>query len=119
MSRGAVYVGETPEGELVTLPYDIAYLLFVAPDFPGVEMNVPFHSGGEGVDGGFSFGDDFGGDDDSYAPEDLVDMIQSTVDPLVWERDDVAIRLRGTTLMVTAPGRTHQVLRHFLRTLEY
>ena len=37
-------------------------------------------------------------------PEDLVDIIQSTVDPLVWDRDDVAIRLRGTHLIVIRAG---------------
>ncbi len=111
----AIYFGPPQEQEPVTRIYDVGQLVYAAPDFPGVELVLG--SGQSGASGGAGlFSEDDGFDTDGgIAPEDLIDLLQETVNPIGWEdHDDWGIRVRGSTLMITANADTHLLIREFI-----
>jgi type II secretory pathway component GspD/PulD (secretin) len=48
------------------------------------------------------------------SPEDVVDLIQSSVSPDTWDDEAYSIVIRGTSLFVTAPRQVHVLLNEFL-----
>ncbi len=110
----AIYFGASQEKEVITRVYDVGQLVYNAPDFPGVELALA----NSASDGGGLFQDDFGDSEDGIAPEDLIDLLQATVDPTGWEdNDDWGVRVRGTMLMISASAETHILIREFIHGL--
>ncbi|NRA40002.1 MAG: hypothetical protein HRU15_17800 [Planctomycetes bacterium] len=112
----AVYFGAEQESEVIIRIYDVSQVIFVPQDFPGIVMELSSDQTGGG---GSLFADDaFADDSDGVAPEDLIDLLQETVDPLGWEdHDDWGITIRGTVLMVTTTANTHLLIQDFINAL--
>ncbi|HEX3133708.1 MAG TPA: hypothetical protein VHX44_09035, partial [Planctomycetota bacterium] len=125
IDRGAVYVGGKQESNPILAIYDVSELLFVPKDQAG--KNLAFAGpaagaakGGGGAGGGGAGFNLFAGAKAEEAtpaitPEDLVDLIQKAVTPLIWANEGYGISIRGTTLMVTAPRSTHLLIQEFIR----
>lgn len=114
----AIYFGAPQQEEVVMRVYDVGQLIYAAPDFPGVELNLS--SGLDASGGGAGlFADDFTETDGGIAPEDLIDLLQETVDPQGWEdNDEWGVRIRGTMLMISASEETHLLIQEFINGLK-
>ncbi|MFW5830180.1 MAG: hypothetical protein ACOCXA_07960, partial [Planctomycetota bacterium] len=113
IDRGAVVVSdELEEGPLLTRIYDLATLLYVPPDFSGMELGLQTEQG-EGI----AVIDAQADDDVGMAAEDLLDLIRLTLGEARWQAPGVALRTFGTQLLVTATGLMHEQLQEFLRQL--
>jgi type II secretory pathway component GspD/PulD (secretin) len=107
--NGAVYIGDQAESTTVMSVYDIADLSFPAVDQAG--MTLGFSTQGTG--GSFATFQQ-GEPAATVSPEDVVDLIQSSVSPDAWDDEANSIVIRGTTLFVTAPRQVHVLLNEFL-----
>ena len=109
----AIWVGGNKEDEFVLRSYDVATLLFRAPDFPGVTLGASQAS----TDGGLTslnFGDDREESEQIFA-EDFIDMMQQAIAPGVWEDGQHVVRLRGDTMVVNALPETHALISEFIQ----
>lgn len=120
IERGAIYVGGEAENQPVLAIYDVSELLFMPKDQPGKQLaftGPAAGTGGGGAGGGFNLfamaPDDAAAP--SITPEDLVDLIQQSVNPTIWQNEAYGISIRGTTLLVTAPTATHLLIQEFIR----
>jgi hypothetical protein len=110
--KGAILVTEVVDpGTMSTRIYDIADLLYAAPDFRGVELGLSDLGGGEDGFAAIDTLDQVGG----LAGEDLVDLIRVTLGEERWSAPGVSLRTYGTQLLVTANDALHEQLRQFLR----
>ena len=113
MRNEAIFVGDPDEGELVLRLYDVAELVYVTPDL-GANIELAFTAGGSA--GGFDIfgGIGGGGLDEGITPDDVVDLIMTSVSPETWENGESEIRIRGNSLGVGASA-GHQLVAEFLR----
>ena len=115
--NGAVWIG-TPPAEQTTLAlYDVANLVHHGVDQPGKKLTIGEAGGGAG--GGNSL---FATNDADKAkpptPEEVVDLLKTSVTPSVWTEPENGITIRGNTLYITAPPETHRILREFIGSQE-
>lgn len=124
IERGAVYVGGEAENKPVLAIYDVSELLFMPKDQAGKQLAFTGAAAGTGGGGGAGAGGagfnlfQMAPDDaaaPSITPEDLVDLIQKSVNPTIWQNQAYGISIRGTTLLVTAPTSTHLLIQEFIR----
>lgn len=108
--NGAVYIGDQGDTAVVTSVYDISDLAFPAVDQAG--MTIGYST--QGTNGSFNIFEQSKEATPTVSPEDVVDLIRSSVSPETWNNDANGIIIRGYTLFVTAPATTHILLREFL-----
>ncbi len=109
----AVYVGDDAGEEAMFRVYDVVGLINRPPDLPGLELDQALGGEGGGVDMG-AFNPNTETDLELIAPEDLVDMIQRTVAPDLWENDGFGIGIRNNMLLVRAPAHVQLLIEEFL-----
>ena len=93
----AIWVGASRDDQFVIRTYDIASLLFRAPDFAGIQLG-----GGTSPDAGgsifdFNFDDNREEQDQLFA-EDFLDMVQEAIAPQAWLDGQHLMRVRGNTV---------------------
>ena len=115
--NGAVWIG-TPPAEQTTLAlYDVANLVHHGFDQPGKKLTIGEAGGGAG--GAKSL---FATNDADKVkpptPEEVVDLLKTSVTPSVWTEPENGITIRGNTLYITAPPETHRILREFIGSQE-
>ena len=114
--NGAVWVG-TPPTETTTLGlYDVANLVHRGFDQPGKKLTLGDNaSSGSGTS---LFSANEADQVKPPTPEEVVDLLKTSVTPSVWTEADNGITIRGTTLYITAPPETHRILREFIGSQE-
>jgi type II secretory pathway component GspD/PulD (secretin) len=115
LDKGAVYVGGTAEEKTVLAVYEAADLLFVPKDQPGKQLSFSNGANTAGGGGLNLFQNTMDEPVASITPEDLIDLIQKAVTPKIWDNNEFGITVRGTTLLVTAPQKTHALIKQFIR----
>ena len=115
--NGAVWIG-TPPAEQTTLAlYDVANLVHHGVDQPGKKLTLGEAGGGSGA-GNSLFATNDADKVKPPTPEEVVDLLKTSVTPSVWIEPENGITIRGNTLYITAPPETHRILREFIGSQE-
>jgi type II secretory pathway component GspD/PulD (secretin) len=113
--NGGVWIG-TPPLEATTLAlYDVANLVHHGFDQPGRKLTL---GAGDAAGGTALFAKDDTAQTKPPTPEEVVDLLKTSVTPSVWAVPENAITIRGNTLYITAPPETHRILREFIGSQE-
>lgn len=114
--NGAVWIG-TPPTETTTLAlYDVANLVHHGIDQPGKKLTLGDNASSGGGKSLFSANE--ADQVKPPTPEEVVDLLKTSVTPSVWTVADNGITIRGNTLYITAPPETHRILREFIGSQE-
>lgn len=111
---GAVWIGNPPNEPATLAVYDVATLVHHGIDQPGKKMQLG-GTGGDAAGGLALFATNEKDQTKPPTPEEVSDLLKSSVTPSVWTQPENSITIRGNTLFVTAPADTHRLLREFIR----
>ena len=116
--NGAVWIG-TPPAEQTTLAlYDVANLVHHGFDQPGKKLTLGESGGGAAGGGNLVFENNDADKVKPPTPEEVVDLLKTSVTPSVWTEPENGITIRGNILYITAPPETHRILREFIGSQE-
>lgn len=111
LTNGAIFLGDEARGASTIAIHDIGELLAGTGDFPGLRLDLT--TSDAAAPGGFLAATEEG--TPPATADDIADLVKRSVSPRTWEQEGNVITVRGTALLVTAPGEVQRLLREFLR----
>jgi Flp pilus assembly secretin CpaC len=114
LSKGAVWIGDSSEQEVVLGVHDVGALLSQAVDMP--ERQVSLTTTAASGPSLFTTQQDTAGK--AMTAEEVADLIKAGVGAALWERPGHGITIRGRTLLVAAPAEVHKLIGEFIRAQE-
>jgi len=113
LSDGAVFVGDKARAATTIAIHDVSELLLDTQDYPGLHLDLSASSANGGKASSFTL--PVTTEKIRVTADDVVDLIRRTVSPQLWQLEGHGIKVRGTTLLVTAPAEEQRLIREFLR----